>query len=212
MELVRAKWVWDRSICFIPPHFPPPLPPLHPSTKETFPPFPIHQSMLTVEKSDDLEQLKVVVENRSDSQCCTGSQSGWTLYLEQSQSQSQSQSLHYRTSSSVFQEVEDEDDEAEEDLSMLSDASSGPPHAHDDEENYSSSCTDEGDGFLPLKTRVPEHENKRRRVEEGRRREEEYSGDSAGSTLSSISKATTSNSKKSFLTEGEHSSFSATHF
>ncbi|KAK8933853.1 hypothetical protein KSP39_PZI015294 [Platanthera zijinensis] len=142
--------------------------------------------MLTVEKSDDLEQLKVVVENRSDSQCCTGSQSGWTLYLEQSQSQSQS--LHDRTSSSVFQEEEDEDDEAEEDLSMLSDASSGPPHAHDDEENYSSSCTDEGDGFLPLKTRVPEHENKRRRVEEGRR-EEEYSGDSAGSTLSSISKA-----------------------
>ncbi|KAK8937719.1 hypothetical protein KSP40_PGU019072 [Platanthera guangdongensis] len=166
-------------------HFPPPLPPLHPSPKETFPPFPIHQSMLTMEKSDDLEKFKVVVENRSDSQCCTRSQSGWTLYLEQSQTRS----FHYRTSSSVFQEEEDEDDEAEEDLSMLSDASSGPPHAHDDEENYYSTCTDEGDGFLPLKTRIPEHESKRRKVVEEGHREEEYSGDSAGSTLSSISKA-----------------------
>ncbi|GKV19805.1 hypothetical protein SLEP1_g30023 [Rubroshorea leprosula] len=78
------------------------------------------------------------------SKCSSGCESGWTLYLEQSfVSPSPS---HRRpgfdsmkgfcgkaTEKSKTQVVEEVDVEEEEDLSMVSDASSGPPHVHEDD-------------------------------------------------------------------------------
>lgn len=68
------------------------------------------------------------------SECTSGCESGWTLYLEQSNFAS-----HRNTNKFVdgkagiceqdFQHCDDE----EEDLSMVSDASSGPPTFHEDD-------------------------------------------------------------------------------
>ncbi|XVF39791.1 hypothetical protein PTKIN_Ptkin01aG0060600 [Pterospermum kingtungense] len=85
--------------------------------------------------------------NVSGSQCGSGCESGWTLYLDQS-SYSQTQ---YQKFDGDFDEdyggkgarfvVEDDDDE--EDLSMVSDASSGPRHYCEDYEE----CLDENGSF-----------------------------------------------------------------
>lgn len=66
----------------------------------------------------------------SASECSSGCESGWTLYLDQSSSITATQWQRAK--------LEDENDG---DLSMVSDASSGPPHLQeeeeDDEESYS---------------------------------------------------------------------------
>ena len=64
---------------------------------------------------------------------CSGCESGWTLYLEQS-----FLSQHPRNGfCDEFKEkrisYSNEDEEEEEDQSMVSDASSGPPHFNEDE-------------------------------------------------------------------------------
>lgn len=66
----------------------------------------------------------------ADSECSSGCESGWTLYLENSflPSCKAEKSLKQKQ-----QETEEEEEE-EEDLSMVSDASSGPPNFHQDEE------------------------------------------------------------------------------
>ncbi|KAJ9175103.1 hypothetical protein P3X46_013685 [Hevea brasiliensis] len=91
--------------------------------------------------------------NASASECTSGCESGWTLYLEQSflspttaaTAHRGSKLVDVRKSSGFWNKKEhgnkaesDEDQEHdEEDLSMVSDASSGPPHHfHEDESNY----------------------------------------------------------------------------
>ncbi|WVZ09273.1 hypothetical protein V8G54_013803 [Vigna mungo] len=79
----------------------------------------------------------------ASSQCSSGCESGWTLYLEQSLQLNHNAFSH---ASSQF-DAEDNDEykdkkakkEAaeEEDLSMVSDASSGPPHLPDAQDNGS---------------------------------------------------------------------------
>ncbi|KAG5005195.1 hypothetical protein JHK86_029334 [Glycine max] len=67
--------------------------------------------------------------------CSSGCESGWTLYLEQSFLNQKAGG----TEGSYEEEHKDKrfKDEEEEDLSMVSDASSGPPHFPDyDEANY----------------------------------------------------------------------------
>ncbi|PON65831.1 hypothetical protein PanWU01x14_113200 [Parasponia andersonii] len=86
--------------------------------------------------------------NVLDSECSSGCESGWTLYLEQS-SHSPNRGSGFLDKSGNFcyklkdkagiEQVEElDEDEAEggeEDLSMVSDASSGPPHySHQDNE------------------------------------------------------------------------------
>ncbi|WOK95450.1 hypothetical protein Cni_G04157 [Canna indica] len=61
------------------------------------------------------------------SDCSSGCQSGWTMYLVQS-SDEKNNSLYYNNGAS-FREGGGE--EEEEDLSMISDASSGPRHFHE---------------------------------------------------------------------------------
>ncbi|KAK8601027.1 hypothetical protein V6N12_050872 [Hibiscus sabdariffa] len=76
--------------------------------------------------------------NVSASQCGSGCESGWTFYLDQSS--------YSQTRCQKFGGSFDEEDggkgarfmiEAEEDLSMVSDASSGPRHNCEDEEDGS---------------------------------------------------------------------------
>ncbi|KAK8959066.1 hypothetical protein KSP40_PGU022361 [Platanthera guangdongensis] len=84
--------------------------------------FPFHQAMLRTEKTQDLEAF---------SECSSGCQSGWTLYLCHSQNTSPIKDISAR---------EDEED----DLSMLSDASSGPPNIKQDD--YFNVCYSSNDG------------------------------------------------------------------
>ncbi|KAM7474755.1 hypothetical protein LguiB_021998 [Lonicera macranthoides] len=64
------------------------------------------------------------------SEFSSGCESGWTLYLEQSYL-SQRRSLHEQHQYSGNNGKDHE--EEEEDLSMVSDASSGPPHFHEED-------------------------------------------------------------------------------
>ncbi|KAH1164511.1 hypothetical protein AAZX31_01G227200 [Glycine max] len=67
--------------------------------------------------------------NALASQCSSGCESGWTLYLEHSFQLNHNASSH--TTSQLFKDKQAKKEEAEEeDLSMVSDASSGPPHLH----------------------------------------------------------------------------------
>ncbi|XP_022876761.1 uncharacterized protein LOC111394957 isoform X1 [Olea europaea var. sylvestris] len=65
----------------------------------------------------------------ANSECSSGCESGWTLYLEHSSSSFSQYSLAKKV------KVSDEEEE-NEDLSMVSDASSGPPHFHEEDEFY----------------------------------------------------------------------------
>ncbi|XP_074576080.1 uncharacterized protein LOC141832474 [Curcuma longa] len=58
---------------------------------------------------------------------CSGCQSGWTIYLVHS-SDDQSSQLSHKHGGRFQPEEEEEEEEEEEDLSMVSDASSWPPH------------------------------------------------------------------------------------
>ncbi|XP_054788008.1 protein SOB FIVE-LIKE 5-like isoform X2 [Prosopis cineraria] len=75
--------------------------------------------------------------NAFASECSSGCESGWTMYLEQSflnQNGSHRDNRFYDECKE--KRVLDEEEEAmDEDLSMVSDASSGPPHFPDDEDN-----------------------------------------------------------------------------
>lgn len=89
--------------------------------------------------------------NVLDSECSSGCESGWTLYLEQS-FHSPNKGSGFLGKSSNFcykvedkagieqvEEIDEDEDEEVEDLSMVSDASSGPaPHYfhHDDQVDY----------------------------------------------------------------------------
>ncbi|GAB4838353.1 hypothetical protein Ancab_027887 [Ancistrocladus abbreviatus] len=85
--------------------------------------------------------------NVLDSELSSGCESGWTLYLEHSH-------CSYSPSSSQKDELFVGNkrgpivvDGEEEDLSMVSDASSGPPHFHEDDDDYDRSCNGDEDGY-----------------------------------------------------------------
>ncbi|XP_022843899.1 uncharacterized protein LOC111367320 isoform X2 [Olea europaea var. sylvestris] len=66
--------------------------------------------------------------NISNSECSSGCESGWTMYLDQLSNSTN----HYNRAGDVY------DDQDDENLSMVSDASSGPPQFEDNCENYAS--------------------------------------------------------------------------
>ncbi|GMN37921.1 hypothetical protein TIFTF001_007203 [Ficus carica] len=85
--------------------------------------------------------------NYLDSECSSGCESGWTVYLEQSflSPNASAGDFHGKTTGKFCNGIrrnekedndeEDDDVKEEEDLSMVSDASSGPPHNfHEDNE------------------------------------------------------------------------------
>ncbi|URE10717.1 hypothetical protein MUK42_22357 [Musa troglodytarum] len=75
----------------------------------------------------------MIQEDEMSSECSSGCQSGWTMYL--AQSSDEQSSLRHKDASSFHGQEEEEE---EEDLSMISDASSGPPQLHevDDERGH----------------------------------------------------------------------------
>ncbi|KAL8141077.1 hypothetical protein V2J09_007098 [Rumex salicifolius] len=85
----------------------------------------------------------------ASSEWSSGCDSGWTFYLNESISQSPNQ--HQKSSRKSFHDHHhhqnytpniDDDEDGEEDLSMVSDASSGPPHIH-----YEEQCKEINNGF-----------------------------------------------------------------
>lgn len=72
------------------------------------------------------------------SECGSGCESGWTLYFDQSFVSRLDPTLSVRRNAKQKRSkvVEVVSDEEEEDLSMVSDASSGPPHFQEDESLY----------------------------------------------------------------------------
>ncbi|KAK4258859.1 hypothetical protein QN277_005259 [Acacia crassicarpa] len=97
--------------------------------------------------------------NAMASECSSGCESGWTLYLEHSLL---SKDVSHKDASFIggndgFYEDKDKrareedttEEEEEEDLSMVSDASSGPPHFLDDETYFN-----EDNGFFHSESKV----------------------------------------------------------
>ncbi|KAK8552040.1 hypothetical protein V6N12_040656 [Hibiscus sabdariffa] len=118
--------------------------------------------------------------NVSASQCGSGCESGWTHYLDQS---SYSQTRYQKYSGNFV--VEDE----EQDLSMVSDASSGPRHYYQDYEE----SLEENASFCSVPA-TPEPakksgKNKLKIKEHGSNQHHSYLDDTASSHVISISKA-----------------------
>ncbi|KAL5561394.1 hypothetical protein UlMin_031141 [Ulmus minor] len=150
------------------------------------------------------------------SECSSGCESGWTLYLEQS---FLSPNASHKGSGFVgkngfcdeykdkrTQEVDEE--EEEEDLSMVSDASSGPPHFHEDEV-YSN------DDVKLSKTDGKKHKFKEQR--RGKDQEQScFLDDTASSppfSFSNMEEFTMPNNQASMESSLDYSQgFSATHF
>ncbi|KAL0924793.1 hypothetical protein M5K25_005651 [Dendrobium thyrsiflorum] len=141
-----------------------------------------------MEKVEDLEEF-VVEGERGFSECSSGCQSGWTLYLCQSHESPSTSTLPSRREVSVH---EDE----EEDLSMLSDASSGPPHGTEETCINFYYCSNDRDGRLTTFAR--NGVSKRRKAEEQKLQEHSsFLDDTASSPLLCFSKATSSISSSS---------------
>ncbi|CAN4092171.1 unnamed protein product [Withania somnifera] len=78
--------------------------------------------------------------NISGSECSSGCESGWTMYLDQLSNSGDQYSRRDFSNNNSNQHgigkteyVDDEDQEEDEDMSMVSDASSGPPHFHEEQ-------------------------------------------------------------------------------
>lgn len=101
----------------------------------------LHKETSIVE-SFERERMNMLV-----SECSSGCESGWTLYFEHSMDASHRDP--------PFLDEKGAEDE-EEDLSMVSDASSGPPHLHEEEEEedqdrYNQECFNRNSGGLNKK-------------------------------------------------------------
>ncbi|KAK3231210.1 hypothetical protein Dsin_003091 [Dipteronia sinensis] len=156
--------------------------------------------------------------NLSASQCSSsGCESGWTLYLDQS---SLSKNQCYSIGGIVDEEgnVRDHEkveEEEEEDLSMVSDASSGPRHYCEDDEDcfYENGCFSSPPSASEL---AKKSKNKKKKIKEqhGRNQQHSYLDDTASSPLLGFSKKNISFSKKDASMEHVmdfSQGFSATH-
>lgn len=127
----------------------------------------------------------------SPSQCETsGSESGWTMYLDQSQSYS-----YYPCGSGCHRDrgLKKTEEEEAEDLSMVSDASSGPPHFHEEEEEEEE-CIGRGNGCFcsacSASKLVTKKVEKKKKIGEhrGEHKQHSYLEDTASSPAMSFSK------------------------
>lgn len=126
------------------------------------------------------------------SECNSGCDSGWTLYLEQSFLSPNSGFINgkngfcdgYKDKRSV-----EDAEEEEEDLSMVSDASSGPPHLPEDQGYFN----DDNGCFHPASKSATLAKNvgKRQKIKEHRRREDQeptaFLDDTASSPVINLS-------------------------
>ncbi|KAJ1397283.1 hypothetical protein SESBI_31876 [Sesbania bispinosa] len=121
--------------------------------------------------------------NALASECSSGCESGWTLYLEhsflnQNASHRDTPFISGRTGG-FYEEEEHKDKRAkdensgEEDLSMVSDASSGPPHFPDD---YACFNEEQNGCFYPTSkaVKLAKTGKKRQKVKENQHREDQH--------------------------------------
>ncbi|XP_022941183.1 uncharacterized protein LOC111446559 isoform X2 [Cucurbita moschata] len=107
---------------------------------------------------------------------CRGGESGWTMYLDQSYTSGGGVGENYRE---IEAKVRAEKDEEEEDLSMVSDASSGPP-------NYNEECFyNNGDSASESAMNCSREEKKKSKKgkQNGRNDQHSYLDDTASSTI-----------------------------
>ncbi|KAL6983021.1 hypothetical protein U1Q18_016413 [Sarracenia purpurea var. burkii] len=85
-------------------------------------------------------------------QCSSERESGWTTYLDRSSSstdQLQSAGGRSVTGDFRYKAASEEDNNEDEDLSMVSDASSGPPHFGEDEDCFEESVDCKNGSSVP---------------------------------------------------------------
>ncbi|XP_065624235.1 protein SOB FIVE-LIKE 5 [Quercus suber] len=162
------------------------------------------------------------------SECSSGCESGWTLYLEQSYlspNNPRRDTGFVNGKASFCDEYKDkrdkqtveieDDDEEEEDLSMVSDASSGPPHFPEDEGYFN------GDNGCVYPTSRPstlaKNVGKRQKSKAHRHREDQemsaFLDDTASSPVINFSRNNLTNNQASMVSVLDFSQgFSATHF
>jgi len=126
------------------------------------------------------------------SECSSGCDSGWTLYLEQSFLSPNSGFINGKNGfcddCKDKRSVEDAEEE-EEDLSMVSDASSGPPHLPEDQGYFND---DNGCFYSASKSAtLAKNVGKRQKIKEHRRREDQeptaFLDDTASSPVINLS-------------------------
>uniref|UniRef100_A0A5B6YS84 Uncharacterized protein n=1 Tax=Davidia involucrata TaxID=16924 RepID=A0A5B6YS84_DAVIN len=101
------------------------------------------------------------------SECSSGCESGWTLYLEHSvlSSYISHRGNEFVDERGVFaEEKRAKYEDEEENLSMVSDASSGPPHFNEDELDYDSGCF----YHAPIDATMPKNSGKKEKIKEHR--------------------------------------------
>uniref|UniRef100_A0A5B7CAE5 Uncharacterized protein n=1 Tax=Davidia involucrata TaxID=16924 RepID=A0A5B7CAE5_DAVIN len=141
--------------------------------------------------------------NISTSGCSSGCESGWTNYLDHSSNSADQ--FHKFGGGIVDEDYRSKvayDNDEDEDLSMVSDASSGPPHFHED---YTSSASEQAKK-IKKKHKIKEHRGKQ---------QHSYLDDTASSPVLSFSKknvALSSNEASMDHVLGFSQGFSATHF
>lgn len=140
--------------------------------------------------------------NLLDSECRSGCESGWTLYLEHSflsPGASRRNSGYVNGNNGYYdepidkrvkEEAEEEVEEEEEDQSMVSDASSGPPHLIEDEGFFN----DDNGYFYPASRAATLAKNvgKRQKIRQHRHREDQeltanFLDDTASSPVNNFS-------------------------
>ncbi|KAG2704759.1 hypothetical protein I3760_05G019600 [Carya illinoinensis] len=129
--------------------------------------------------------------NVFDSECSSGCESGWTLYLEHSflSPNVSSRDTGFLDRKDRFcaeykdKRAKEEAEEEEEDLSMVSDASSGPPHPFEDE-GY---VNDDSGCFYPASRAATLAKNvgKRQKIKQHRHRKDHELNDFLDDTASS---------------------------
>ncbi|KAM3291415.1 protein SOB FIVE-LIKE 5 [Capsicum chacoense] len=100
----------------------------------------------------------------ADSECSSGCESGWTLYLENSYLTS-CKDNNFEGEKSLKQKQEEE-----EDLSMISDASSGPPNFHQEEEYYGHNIINGSHYYAPINN--PKINSKRQKAKEKKQKQQ----------------------------------------
>ncbi|XP_002522145.2 protein SOB FIVE-LIKE 5 [Ricinus communis] len=168
----------------------------------------------------------------ASSECSSGCESGWTLYLEQSYlsptaavaKRGKNHSKHNVNRQNAKEESEEQEQEHdEEDLSMVSDASSGPPHFNEDESyfNYDNGCSYPAfkDATAPVNN-GGKHKRQKERTERGKEHHQElpnsFLDDTASSPAFNLSKnnfSVANHNQASMESMLDYSQgFSATHF
>ncbi|XP_061355635.1 protein SOB FIVE-LIKE 5-like [Gastrolobium bilobum] len=114
--------------------------------------------------------------NAFASECSSGCESGWTLYLEHS---FLNQNRFIDGTDGFYEEhkdkrVKDENSGDEEDLSMVSDASSGPPHIPDDEACFNEEHNNGCFYSAPKAVKLAKSGTKRLKVKENQHRENQH--------------------------------------